>query len=687
MFIVHKSSGNDPEPLKSKEWLITNGIGGYASSTVCGLNCRRYHGLLVAATHPPVGRLVMLSKLEDALIVNGTRFDLSTNVYGEGVVHPEGFHHLQQLRLDPFPIFTYATDRFVVEKSIYMARGENTTVIEYVLTSRNEEDNIQLEVAPLIAFRDYHATTHQNTAIDNQYAKSAGIATLRPYKDLPSLYIAHDADEVAKTGVWYYNFEYEYERARGLDHREDLFNPFVLRAYFNGKNRLVLIASTEPHRADDALAIRASEIRRQKEVERRAHSSGRNAELIQALEVAAEHFIVARPPFKTVIAGYHWFGDWGRDTMIALPGLLLCTDHPEAAKEILLQFLRYVHNGVLPNRFPDQGETPEYNTVDATLWFVEAIWQYLNYRTDARWKREALDLIEQQFYPALKSIIHHHLNGTHFGIHADAQGFLWAGDTSTQLTWMDAKVGDIAITPRAGRPVEIQALWYNALRTVEDFGRRFGDSAAADYCAGVANRLRASFEGVFWNEKDQCLFDVVGELASDPSIRPNQVIAVSLRHNLLDSQKVREVLESARRNLLTPYGLRTLAPSDSKYRPRYEGDVWSRDSAYHQGTVWPWLAGPFFASSLRYSEDPGQALDEAQAWLDRVSDHLQEACVGQISEIFDAEEPHNPKGCIAQAWSVAELLRLAKLVDQKRNELRDASPRTRSQQLVGVARD
>jgi predicted glycogen debranching enzyme len=673
VFIVHKSITGDPKPLNSKEWLITNGIGGYASSTVCGLNSRRYHGLLVAATHPPVGRLVMLSKVEDALIVNGTRFDLSTNLYGDDVLYPQGFRNLQQFRLDPFPVYTYATERFVLEKSIFMARGENTVVIEYVLLSCGDGDDIHLEIAPLIAFRDYHATTHANGTINSSYTEADGNITLRPYSDLPPLHLSHDADEALKTGVWYYNFEYSEERTRGLDHREDLFNPLIFRTTLNGRSRLTLIASSESHVASDAAAIRATEIRRHKEIDRRADSSGRNADLIQALFTAAEHFIVARPPFKTVIAGYHWFGDWGRDTMIALPGLLLCTDQPQAAKEILLQFLRHIHGGMLPNRFPEQGETPEYNTVDATLWFVDAIWQYLNYRTDPLWRREALELIRTQFYPGLKSIIHHHLAGTHFGIHADAQGFLWAGDNSSQLTWMDAKVGDLAITPRSGRPVEIQALWYNALRTVEGLGRQFADAAAADYCAGVANRLRANFERVFWNENEQCLYDVVGELNADPSIRPNQIIAMSLRHNLLDPQKTRKVLDAAKKHLLTPYGLRTLAPSDPHYRPRYEGDVWSRDSAYHQGTVWPWLAGPYFASVLRYSEDSEQALGEAQSWLDRFSGHLQEACLGQISEIFDADEPHNPRGCIAQAWSVGELLRLAKLVDQKARESHDSS--------------
>jgi predicted glycogen debranching enzyme len=612
--------------------------------------------------HPPVGRLVMLSKLEDALIVDGNRVELATNVYGDDVIHPHGYRNLEEFRLDPFPVYTYANDRFILEKSIYMPRGQNTVVIEYVLTPLAQVGDFRLEVSPLIAFRDYHATTHQNGALNSAGVELNGNIKFRPYPDLPALYLAHDADDVSVTGYWYNNFEYAEEKARGLDHREDLFSPLTFRVSMNSRNRFVLIASTEPQSLDRADEYRQAEIRR---YELAAAGNSDGSDLIRELEAAAEHFIVARPPFKTVIAGYHWFGDWGRDTMIALPGLLLSTNQAETAKEILLQFLKYIHGGMLPNRFPDQGETPEYNTVDATLWFVEAIWQYVNYRDDEEWRTDALELVREQFYPALKSIINHHLTGTLYGIHADSEGFLWAGDNTTQLTWMDAKVRDIAITPRAGRPVEIQALWYNALRIVEEFGRELQDSAFADYCAGIANRLQANFEPVFWNDEDQCLFDVVSEAGDDASVRPNQVIAVSLRHNLLSRRKTLAVLDTAERELLTRFGLRTLAPSHPQYRHHYEGDVWGRDSAYHQGTVWPWLAGPFFFAKIRNSDDRSQALAQTQAWLDRFSSHLEVAGLGQISEIFDADEPHHPRGCIAQAWSVAELLRLAKFVRQE----------------------
>jgi len=350
--------------------------------------------------------------------------------------------------------------------------------------------------------------------------------------------------------------------------------------------------------------------------------------------------------------------------MIALPGLLLSTNQPETAKEILLEFLKYVDGGMLPNRFPDQGETPEYNTVDATLWFFEAIWQYLNYYKDCELKETAWHLIEWTFYPVLKNIADLHISGTRYGIHADQEGFLWAGAGSTQLTWMDAKVGDIAITSRTGRPVEIQALWYNALKILEEFGREFNDNATADRYAQIAATLKERFDAVFWNEEKRCLFDVVGDCSTDASVRPNQVIAISLRHSLIESEKARAVLAVAERDLLTPYGLRTLSPSDVGYRGRYEGDVWSRDSSYHQGTVWPWLIGPYFAAKLKYSQDSTAVIEDAKAWLQRFSVHFSEAGLGQVSEIFDGDAPHRACGCIAQAWSVSELLRLAKLVEQ-----------------------
>jgi predicted glycogen debranching enzyme len=651
--------------VRTKEWLITNGLGGYSSATVIGMNTRRYHGLLVAATTPPVGRTVLLSKLEETLVVDGERIDLCTNLYGGEHIHPNGFQYLQQFSLDPFPVSTFADPRFTLTKSIFMVQGENTIVVEYELTSGGDTHEISLEVRPLIAFRDYHSTTHENDAINGWVDQQPGFIKLKPYSDLPELFIAHDADAVASEGNWYRNFEYEIEKERGLDCIEDLFSPLVFTASLTHRSRLTLIASTEERSTTNAADYRRAEIARHELIHGAEHTERASSAMIPILTNAANQFVVARPPLKTIMAGYPWFGDWGRDTMISLPGLLLSTDHPEAARDILLHFLKFVDGGMLPNRFPDHGEAPEYNTVDGTLWFFDAIWQYLHYRPDATWQDEAFKLIETTFYPALKSIVEFHIAGTRYGIKADGYGFLWAGDNSTQLTWMDAKIGDTAFTPRSGRAVEIQALWYNALRILEAFDRRFGDTAAAKDHAEIADSLRDNFEGVFWNHDGNYLFDVVGHSGGDSSIRPNQVIAISLPHSLLSQQRALQVLEVAERELLTPFGLRTLSPSNPQYRGIYEGNSWSRDSAYHQGTVWPWLAGPFFTAKLRFAEDTAKALEETEAWLAGFSRHLREAGLGQISEIFDGDDPWHPRGCFAQAWSVSELLKVAIRVDKQ----------------------
>ncbi len=602
----------------------------------------------------------MLSKLEETLIIDGQRVQLSANTYGGGTIYPEGYRYLESFALDPFPTFTYSVAGLSLTKSIFMVQGSNTVVIEYTLRSVDEKRDIQLEVRPLIAFRDFHATTHENSALDRSLNETFGRVRLQPYLDLPPMFLAHNAGTVVEEGYWYRNFELAEEKARGLDDSEDLFSPLVFRTLMTrDRNQLVIIASTEMPTVIDAVGLRREAL-----AQDQAGVNATASELTRTLVRAARQFIVARPPFKTVIAGYHWFGDWGRDTMIALPGLLLSTDQPETAKEILLEFLKYVDGGMLPNRFPDQGDAPEYNTVDATLWFFEAVWQYLNFYNDTSEKESAWHLIERTFYPVLKNIVDLHISGTRYGIHTDDDGFLWAGDDSTQLTWMDAKVGDIAITPRAGRPVEIQALWYNALKTMEEFAREFNDPASAGRYAAVAASLKEKFAAIFWNEDTQCLFDVVGGSSSDASIRPNQVIAISLRHCLIEDEQARAILAITEQELLTPYGLRTLSPLDTSYRGRYEGDVWGRDSAYHQGTVWPWLIGPYFRAKLKFAEDHPAAVEEARAWLQSFSAHFSEAGLGQVSEIFDGDAPYQPRGCIAHAWSVSELLWLAKLVEQ-----------------------
>jgi predicted glycogen debranching enzyme len=656
---------SDLQFLRSREWLVTNGIGGYASSTIAGMNTRRYHGLLVAATAPPLGRLVLLSQLEDILVVDGTRFSLCTNLYAGDVVAPHGYLHLIDFHLDPNPVFTYGHGEWRVTKKIWMVHDHNATVIEYILNGTNRRSEVFLEVRPLIAFRDYHGTTHENETLNRTVERGDGEVSIQPYASLPRLHLSHGAATVQIDGYWYRRFVYEEERRRGLDHTEDLFSPLALRACLSETGSFRLIASTEPVPVPMVEQLRQDEISRESLTHDGVRAEFGKSDLIPMLYKAADQFIVTRAPFKTAIAGYHWFGDWGRDTMIALPGLLLATDRPALAKEILRQYVRHIDRGMLPNRFPDDGEKPEYNTVDATLWFFEAIRQYVDYRKDSNWQLEAVELLRSELYAPLKEIIRCHIEGTRYGIRSDEKGFLWAGTPNTQLTWMDARVGDIAVTPRHGRAVEIQALWYNALRTFAGFAVLLGDKLAGDSYTALADKLKVNFPGAFWNEEQACLYDVAGDGGNDASIRPNQVFAVSLHHPLLSGPMARQVIDAVEHTLLTPYGLRTLASADPHYKGQYQGDARSRDSVYHQGTVWPWLAGPFFLGKLIVHQFSAEVVADVDRWLSAFAVHLQEAGVGQVSEIFDGDYPHSPRGCIAQAWSVAEILSLAKLVSRR----------------------
>jgi len=628
----------------SREWLDTNGLGGFASGTVNGCNTRRYHGLLVAATKPPVGRFVLLSKLEETLIIDGRRYELGTNHY-PGVVHPQGFHYLKQFRLDPFPTFTFRVDATEIEKTVFMVEGENTTVIQYRV--KGEGARVQLEIRPLIAFRDYHSLTHENGALDGRIEQQPRQISVTPYGGLPALYLANNADDIESTGNWYRNFEYEVERERGLDFTEDLFNPCVLRFALNSKPNAAIVVSTEPH------DVHAVEKYRQREISRRKDNVLRSPvgdDFVTSLAAAADQYIVSRGEQKSVIAGYHWFSDWGRDTMIALPGLTLPTRRYDVARSILRTFAQHVDQGMLPNRFPDAGETPEYNTVDATLWFFEAVRAYLAYTGD-------LAFVRDELYSVLNDIIAWHARGTRFGIKLDSAGLLNSGEPGVQLTWMDAKVGEWVVTPRRGKPVEIQALWYNAVCIMEDIAGRLGDEPARKRYNSMVALTKWSFNRLLWNEKGGYLYDVVNGGPPDASIRPNQIFAVSLPHSMLSPERAKRVVTIMEQHLLTPYGLRSLAPGDPQYRGRYTGDGDSRDGAYHQGTVWPWLMGPFITAYIKVNTGSESARRQAEAWLAPLKDHLTDAGLGHISEIFEGDAPHRPVGCIAQAWSVAELLR------------------------------
>jgi predicted glycogen debranching enzyme len=643
-----ETCGNLDAALR-REWLETNGLGGFASSTITGLNTRRYHGLLVAATKPPVGRKVLLAKLEETLLIDGQAFDLSSNRY-PGVVHPQGFRYLTNFRLDPFPIFTYEVEGIVIEKTVFMVYGENTTVVQYELKGTNRSQppkSLRLEIQPLIAFRDYHSTTHANGGLNAAVEQGPELAAVAPYPGLPTLYFAHNAMELQKTCDWYRNFEYDVERERGLDFAEDLFNHFMLRFDLLSDGKASIVASIEHRDVARATQYRQAEIERRRIA---AQTSPLKDDFAQALTAASEQYIVARGDKKTIIAGYHWFSDWGRDTMISLPGLTLPTGKHDVARSILSTFARHVDQGMLPNRFPDAGETPEYNTVDATLWFFEAARAYLAYTGDE-------EFVRTELYSVFTDIISWHTRGTRYGIKVDSSGLLASGEPGVQLTWMDAKVGDWVVTPRRGKPVEIQALWYNALCIMEALAPKFGDDAGQKRYRNMAAMANWAFNRLFWNAKDNCLYDVVNDGPPDASIRPNQIFAVSLPYPMLSPDRARRVVEKVREHLLTPYGLRSLAPSDPQYRGRYRGGPVERDGAYHQGTVWPWLIGPFITAYVKVNGASDAARRQAAEWLLPLQDHLSDAGLGHISEIFDGDLPQRSAGCVAQAWSVGEVLR------------------------------
>ena len=628
----------------SREWLETNGIGGYACGTISGANTRRYHSYLTAATRPPLGRVTLVSKLEETLIIGDAEFELSSNKY-PSAIHPQGFRYLESFRLDPFPIWTYNVEGVRLEKKLFMVHGSNTTVCQWKLLGRRK--GVKLKVRPLLAFVDYHHLQHESGAAFNTNVEQRDVVRVSA-NDI-DVFFGNNADDAAETGYWYRNFELDIERERGFDFCEDLFQPFELA--FDLSRPAVLVISTETVLAGAGAALEKAEVRRRKLRVKVANAA--KTDLETRLALAADQFIVKRGEGDTVIAGYPWFTDWGRDTMIALPGLTLAANRPQVARNILFEFSKHVSQGMLPNRFADADGEAEYNTVDATLWYFEAVRAYVE-------KTGEYDLVRDHLYQVLDDIVTWHVRGTRYGIVVDERdGLLSAGEEGVQLTWMDAKIDDLVITPRTGKAVEVQALWYNALRIMEDLARRFGLEDEAEQFAERAELCRESFERKFWNAAEDCLFDVVTDDHSDASVRPNQIFAVSLHYPLLRGEKARAVVEKCEAELLTPFGLRTLSPKDPRYVPVYIGSPYERDSAYHQGTVWAWLIGGFIDACLRVYPDRTEKID---TFLEGFSSHMAEAGLGQISEIFDAEYPHNPRGCFAQAWSVAEVLRVIRSV-------------------------
>jgi predicted glycogen debranching enzyme len=630
--------------LLEREWLETNGLGGFASSTVAGANARRYHAVLIAATRPPVGRVALVNALHETLIGPGGRTELATNLYHGGVVHPHGYTQLESFTPVPAPTWTYRTPDAAIEKALAMIAGRQLTVIRYELKSGRQAE---LEVRVLLSGRNYHSVMRANDAVKLTCRTTPGMINIPLYDGVPDVWLGHHAAAFDPERTWYYNFDYPRERERGLEDREDLISAGVLRFRLNPGRPVFLAIGTDPVTADEAAEL----FRREIDSRERWPLSDDPDPLVRELARATGRFIVERGDgLKTVIAGYPWFTDWGRDTFISLPGLALVTGRFEVARQIIEAFAPHVSDGMVPNLFPDAGGTAEYNTIDGTLWYVNAVYRYVAFARDLKLLRDGL-------IDVLDSIIEWHERGTRYNIREDSDGLLSGGADGVQLTWMDAKVGDVVVTPRRGKPVEISALWYNALRALAELSRQLGRSRQAERYERKAERTCVAFNAQFWNPPASCLFDVLGSDGPDPSIRPNQLFAISLPFPVLDEARRPAVVSVVEEKLLTPLGLRTLDPSHPHYVGRFEGSPWQRDHAYHQGTVWPWLLGAFATSYIRSHREPAVARSRVRELLDVLGRHLTEAGLGSICEVADGDPPHRPGGCYFQAWSVAEALR------------------------------
>ena len=638
-----RETTQDLEAALQREWIETNGLGGWAASTLCGAHTRRYHGLLVAATHPPVGRMVLVSKLDEAIEYNGGRIELGCNNFN-GVFHPEGYRLLQGFERGLFPSFDYAAGGVAFRKTVAAVHGENTTLILYEFIEGPA--TFVLELQPFLAVRDYHHLSGYNDQIQRHGRFENGVFQVRAYEGTPEVFISVPGADFSPRPDWYYQYTYSAEAYRGLDCQEDLFTHGVFRVQAEPGARLGVIVSTSDPRGREAFGLLETEKRRREALLQQLPIAD---ETTRPLALAADQFVVRRgDDLRTLIAGYPWFTDWGRDTMIALPGICLATGRFDDAKRILLAFAGAVSQGMLPNRFPDAGEEPDYNTVDATLWFFVAVHKYLAYTGDEVFVRDDL-------MPVLQDIVDWYARGTRYGIRVDADGLVTAGEPGAQLTWMDAKVGDWVVTPRQGKAVEINALWYNALMILSGLLGRFEPSEEGDRIAGLAERARASFIDAFWDAELGYLRDVVDGSHQDNALRPNQIFALSLPFPLVDGTMAQRVLDAVEGALYTPYGLRSLAPGHPDYRGRYGGDAWDRDGAYHQGTVWGWLLGPYLTALVRVRGDAGR--DQARTAVQTMLTHLSTGGVGTLSEIFDGDPPHTPRGAFAQAWTVGEVLR------------------------------
>ena len=643
----------DLPQAERREWWLSNGLGGYAAGTLAGTLTRRYHGLLIAPVIPPLGRHLVFAKADATLVIGDKRIPLSTNRWGDDTISPDGYRHIESFRLDGrMPVWRYTIGDLQIEQRIWMEPGANTTYLGFQLLpeSAPQQESLKLELTLLVNARDHHSSARPwefNPAIECD-----GRELRIQHPGWFSLYLKTRGGKLQSQHDWYENFELAAERERGLADRDN--HLCVGKATFDlaAGEWVGLVASLDKDASvylSEAMhrfhAHDAGQLRRAKVIATELLNA---PDWLDQLVLAADSFVIARPldtvpDGESFIAGYPWFGDWGRDTMIALPGLALATGRHDTARRVLTTFSKFVDQGMLPNVFPGAGNRPEYNSADAALWYIEAWRAYVDTTHD-------LNALKPVF-PVLKSIIDWHVQGTRYGIGLDNNdGLLRAGESGVQVTWMDAKIGDWVVTPRIGKPVEINALWFNALTAMVEFARQLGADETA-YRA-LADQTRLGFQR-FINPTNKALFDVLdGPDGNDATVRPNQIFAVSLTASPIDVATQSAIVAVCAHELLTSYGLRSLTPNHPDYRPVYNGDVWERDSSYHQGPVWAWLLGHFAVAEFRMHGD----VDRAQARLAPLRDHLFDAGLGTVSEIFDGNAPHIPRGAPAQAWSVACVL-------------------------------
>jgi predicted glycogen debranching enzyme len=643
----------------SVEWLEADGLGGFASGTSAGVRSRRYHGLLLVATTPPTGRVMLVNGLEAWIDTPAGRYPLSSQHYAPDVLHPDGIRRLEGFSNDPWPRWIFRLeDGTVIEHELFVRHSAPVTALSWRL--REPRPGITLSVRPLLSGRDYHSTHHENPVIRFDADVSGQSITWRPYGALPSITALSNA-RYDHRPEWYRNFAYEEERLRGLDYIEDLASPGVLTWDLSSPAVMMLTTNGLPSRAlagaDQPFdSSRLAQGRPESLFEHLRQAERQRRVFPSVLHRAADTYLVRRGDGKTIVAGYPWFTDWGRDTFIAMRGLCVSSGRLEDARDILLAWAGTVSEGMLPNRFPDHGDVTEFNSVDGSLWYVIAVHDFLSAVRVRGAKLQQKD--REAIQAAVNAILEGYAAGTRYGIRLDADGLLACGAPGVQLTWMDAKIGDWAMTPRLGKPVEIQALWLNAL------------SIAGQWAGGQPDRWKSllisgigAFRSRFWNESTGSLFDVVDVNheagTADATVRPNQILAIGgLPLMLLEQPRARRVVDVVESQLVTPLGLRSLAPGSRGYAPRYEGNGIERDSRYHQGTVWPWLIGPFVEAWIRVRGSTVEARAEARRKFVVPLLQLAERTGGHLPEIADGDPPHTPRGCPCQAWSLGEILRL-----------------------------